>query len=278
MAKSMIAERAEKTIGVEIEFFGVDYRTVVANLQRAGLEVEYKGYTHQVMGGWKLVTDVSVTSTGTGLGRGLELVSPPLKQSEMERQLKIALTTLARIGAKVDKTCGVHVHHAADDLTVQGFKNLYRFYNKYTSEIDSFMANSRRRDTQKAMKANGRPAYCKGISDELMGQVERARSISEMQSLLSDRYFVLNFTSYIKYGTIEFRQHGGSVEFEKVWNWVLITQSMVSYAAKKKEVPAELMASILDGRKSAWYTMKTEIGLHGTELGEYLNERRTKLA
>ena len=66
----------ELKFGIEIEFFGANYITVIEQLRANGIQVaEFAGYTHAVIPKWKITTDCSVTSTGTGLNKGLELVS-----------------------------------------------------------------------------------------------------------------------------------------------------------------------------------------------------------
>lgn len=73
----------ELKFGVEIEFFGANYVTVIEKLRAAGISVaDFSGYTHKVIAQWKVTTDASVTASNTGLYRGLELVSPILYGDE----------------------------------------------------------------------------------------------------------------------------------------------------------------------------------------------------
>ncbi|WP_279236979.1 amidoligase family protein [Heliorestis convoluta] len=45
--------------------------------------------------------------------------------------------------------------------------------------------------------------------------------------ILNSRYLKLNIQSYWTHGTLEFRQHGGSLDGEKVTNWIIFSQSIV---------------------------------------------------
>jgi hypothetical protein len=257
-------KRADKLIGLEIEFFGVHYQTVVTELNNAGVAVSYKGYTHVVThGAWKLVTDVSVTSTGTGAGKGLELVSPPLTMDQMDAQMKIISEVFNRIGAKVDKTCGVHVHHEIDDLNAENVKNIYKLYNKHIETIDGIMPKSRRSESR-----NG---YCKPLDATLINRIENATSIQEIQSIAWDRYYTINFTSYVKYGTVEFRQHSGSYDYTKIMNWIRITQSLVATAKEKKTVKP------LSEKANKTVTFNKEIGIYHTVQGVYIRDRKAEL-
>jgi hypothetical protein len=37
----------------------------------------------------------------------------------------------------------------------------------------------------------------------------------------------VNVTAYTKHGTCEFRQHSGSIEGDKISNWIIITQAIM---------------------------------------------------
>lgn len=265
--QNVVTGRESKRIGIEIEFFNVNYRTVVAAIKRTGVAISYEGYTHTVMEGWKLVTDASVTPTNTGTGRGLELVSPPLTIDQMEDQLQKVLGALNEIGAKVNSTCGVHVHHEIDDLTVDNIKNVYNIYSKHQDHINSLMPASRRQS------ATARHGYCKAITSRELELVNQASSIAEIRYAQDGRYRVINFQSYIKYGTIEFRQHAGSTDFVKLFNWIKITQSLIAQAVAKKTVKPLSESA----KKRATEAFNKEVGIEYTVQGLYSRDRKAEI-
>lgn len=257
-------KRENKLIGLEIEFYGVHFQRVVNKLKTAGINVEWMGYTHQTTTGWKLVYDVSVNPTDCGTPRGgLELVSPPLNAEDMERQLKIVTATLDNIGAKVDKTCGVHVHHEIDDLKFKNIQNIYSLYYRHQNGIEEFMPKSRR---------NSR--WCRRLDRDLVEDINNSNSIREIQLKTRDRYKCINFTSYVKYGTIEFRQHSGSTDFDKIWNWIMITQAVVHSAKEygNKTIKLDLPASYNETMQ-----FNKESGIFKTQLGVYMRDRKREL-
>lgn len=256
--------REDRTMGIEIEFFGVHRNTVVNALRNAGIDVAWEGYTHRTARHWKLVYDSSVTAQGTGIGFGLELVSPPLNETEMTRQLKIVCKVLDQIGAKVDRTCGLHVHHHIDDFTVANVKNIYKLYEKHQLAIEAILPKSRRG----AMN----PRYCKGIDRAVMRRVLYSDTIQEISRSL-DRYYTINMQSYVKYGTVEFRQHSGTIDFTKIMNWIKITQAIVATAKRKKDIKPLSESA----KKSAWtreIAMIKELGLSETEQSAYFIDRK----
>lgn len=51
-----------------------------------------------------------------------------------------------------------------------------------------------------------------------------------------NRYKKVNLKSYFRHGTVEFRQHSGTIEYTKISNWVLFLHSLVAYNQKGKLV------------------------------------------
>lgn len=219
----MIKVKRNMKFGVEIEFFGITRRAAHDALARAGLSVEVEDYNHVRRGWWKLTTDGSVNRDGchNDRGGGNELVSPPLLGKEGLEELKLACKVLQEAGAKVDRTCGIHVHHDASGLDVRAIKNIYKLYKKFEHAIDYMMPKSRRDNNNQ---------YCGSVTDNEMAGIERATCINDIVHLCWDRYRKVNIQSYPRHGTIEFRQHSGSTDAEKIANWVLITHKIVEKA------------------------------------------------
>ena len=216
----------ELKFGIEIEFFGANYITVIEQLRANGIQVaEFIGYTHAVIPKWKITTDCSVTSTGTGLNKGLELVSPILYGDEGLDELEKVYTVLNECGAKVDKTCGTHVHFDIADYTVQDMVSFLNLYYKEHTLIDFLLPPSRRNNT-----------YCTQIKkleiDKMNNRFENGtlEGIRDIANILWTRYRTVNLQSYVKYGTIEFRQHGGTTEFEKIEAWIILMYQMLEAA------------------------------------------------
>lgn len=261
--KNYESQRKEKLVGLEIEFFGVDKDTVVAKLNEAGIGCSYMGYTHRTVQSWKLVSDVSVNGQGTGIGRGLELVSPPLTIAKMEKDLKTVTTVLNELGAKVDRSCGIHVHHEIDDLNAKHIKNIFATYYRHQNMISEMMPKSRR---------NGH--YCQDLTRNEVERILSQDTIRDIQYTACARYRVINFTSYVKYGTVEFRQHGGSTDFEKIFNWILITQAIVASSKAKgnRNIGLDLPQSY-----NPTMQFNKEIGVFKTVQGAYTRDRKREL-
>ena len=282
MAKNELRLTRELKFGIELEVTTTRRRlTIVKRLEEAGIAVEGGiEFGHQVVAKWKVVTDSSIE------GRGFEIVSPPLKGMEALDEVETVCKVLNDLGATVNKSCGFHVHHEAKDLSKKQIENVYKIYDKYeVNVIDKLLPMSRR------IGGNGRK-WCKPVG-EILPLILECENIAEMMEhrqigggRMSNghyahcRYRSVNFRSYVAYGTLEFRHHSGTIEFDKIKNWVLLTHKILDAGKNKKDIKP-----VSDKRMVKWeqevrhssYDFYMELGINGTELSEYLGKRRKAL-
>lgn len=215
-----------RTFGIEIEGISPVSKDILAHrLQQAGVRCQYEGYNHRLRNYWKIVTDASISEDRGTIG--FELVSPPLRGVEGLEEIRKVCEALQQIGCRVNRSCGLHVHHDASDYTVEAFKNLYAIYIRFEAAIDELVSESRR---------GQRNGYCGSLGGET--SLERVKNVREMYdltwSVFPSRYVKLNCQSYEVHGTVEFRQHQGTMDGEKIVAWVVFTQMMVERAVAGK--------------------------------------------
>ena len=213
-----------RTFGIEIEGLSPLTRNDLArSLETFGIRCVHEGYNHRRRNHWKIVTDGSICEDRGTVG--FELVSPPLRGVEGLEEIRKVCEALQQIGCRVNRSCGLHVHHDASDYTVESFKNLYAIYIRFETAIDELVSESRRGHQNR---------FCMGFRDTRL--LETLKNVKCMDELLSDvfpsRYVKLNCHSYVVHGTIEFRQHQGTMDGEKIANWVVLTQMMVDRAVE----------------------------------------------
>lgn len=216
-----IENAIDRSFGVEIEFFNADHYELVDALAARGITCELEGYNHHTRSHWKIVSDASVSGYN-----GAELVSPVLHGSEGMAQLEKVCEALEEVGAKVNKSCGLHVHLGIGDLQLQAVKNLVVNYNSNRSLIDAFMAPSRRVNYY----GSGGYRYCEIHSNGEIACVLRANDMYEMVEAQASRYRAVNLDAYTRHGTVEFRQHQGTIEFVKISNWIYLVMALVREA------------------------------------------------
>lgn len=217
----------KRTFGVEIEFYGTTVSELKEELKAQNIKAVFEGYTHTTTSHWKIVTDASVTSTGTGRTVGLEIVSPVLCGLDGIVQLQKVCEALNKAGAKVDRTCGLHIHLDARDLELKDWKNIIIFYYNYQDAIDMLLPKSRR---------GTRNSYCKRRSESELRDIQKAKTIDGLMSATWDRYKGVNTQSYLRHGTIEFRQHSGTIEFEKIVEWLQFCLAVINKCKSLKSL------------------------------------------
>ena len=208
----MFANLPTRRFGVEIEFVGVTPAVAVAAIVAAGVVCREESYNHDTRPTWKVVRDGSLAvSPGMPYNACGELVSPPLSGVEGVEQVRTVLRALASCGATVNRSCGLHVHVDAGDLNPSQIGRIMRRYATFQGQIDGFMPASRR---------NSR--WARRLDETVIGTVEAYTSPSEMRRSAGylDRYYAINAAAFARHGTVEFRQHSGSVNAGKVARWV----------------------------------------------------------
>lgn len=144
---------------------------------------------------------------------------------------------LAEIGADVNRTCGLHVHFDCRNLTRM---KVLVAGNKIAQTVPALrmLLPKSRRESQ----------YCKLDINGIDGDGER--------------YAFVNMHAWEKYKTIEVRGHGGTVEAEKIINWVKLLKTIMT--AKKAKTQIEMVSELVN-------TFKFE-----PEVKEYILKRYEK--
>lgn len=204
------------TFGVEIECLMMRSR-FIERARDNRMQYEYQGYNHtDNRTFYKLVSDSSIHGDNP-----IECVSPILEGNDNGfESLKNCCKTLNEADAKVNRSTGLHVHIGASGMTDKWFLNIFKNYQKLESIIDTFMAPSRRRDKN---------TFCKSLQGYNFDYA--CNTIADLQRKLSSRYYKVNPMSINRHGTIEFRQHQGTTDYEKISNWVRFCAKLVEWSS-----------------------------------------------
>jgi hypothetical protein len=197
--------------GIEIEMYNVDSSIVAYQLTSAGIPCNVEGYNHTTRGHWKIVGDGSISGQGA-----CELVSPVLNGADGLAQIDRVCMVLEANNAKVNRSCGLHVHHDANGFTADSLKKVIKTYARIEKMVDGFMPVSRR---------GSRSYYAKSVIG-----IDYDRHIEDGGTEGGSRYYKVNCQSFYRHGTVEFRQHSGTVDADKIKNWVLFTALVVEKA------------------------------------------------
>ena len=221
-----------RKFGIEIEAYNVDKTALARALNAAGILCAVEGYNHQTRGYWKIVSDCSLQGNQT-----FELVSPILEGDNGLMQVEIVCQVLKTLNAKVNTSCGLHVHIDARDIDVNGLKRVSKMWMKYESCFDAIVTPSRRNN------AFAKGLRCKFVNlDAAFAAIDATQTRAGIAYAMNrdgcstSRYHKLNLESLQRHGTIEFRQHQGTVDGIKITSWVKLVGGFVESAIKAKTI------------------------------------------
>lgn len=202
------------TFGVECETYNVIRDELIREVGQRNIAIQSEGYNHRDNNHYyKIVSDASIQGAN-----GQEVVSPILKGKKGLDSLKMVCEALNVIGAKVNRSTGLHIHFDASKISDLHFVKIFKNYQKLESVIDSFMPNSRR-----GMNNN----YCKSIQGLDYGS---CRTKSDVIETNGTRYRKVNAHSYLSHKTVEFRQHSGTTDYEKISNWINFLRKLIQFS------------------------------------------------
>jgi hypothetical protein len=202
--------------GIEIECKGITMAAASAALGDVGIPCVIQGYNHHANTNWKIVPDGSVYG-------GFEVVSPKLSGNDGLSQVRKVSEALIRAGARIERDCGFHVHVDALDLNSFTLYNIVKRYAAAENQIDAFMPASRRGNSN---------SYCRTAANFLSLIHWPANGAVTPRDLLrrltqDDRYHKVNLMAYLRHGTVEFRQHSGTINANKMIPWIIFCVNFV---------------------------------------------------
>lgn len=241
----------DQKFGIELEMTGLT-REKAAKVLRNALEANGCGpaafYRHggaydawHVTDGrgrtWKLVRDSSIAIEG---GEAVELVTPVLGWADIPL-LQACIRALRKAGARVNETCGLHIHVDASPHTAQTLQNLIRIWAAKEQLIFQALR----------VPATRRDRYCKPIEARVRDGA-RSRKLKDMADLHQlwygvdawnrpqanhyhhTRYHALNLHSVWFRGTIEFRCFNATLHAGEVKAYIQFCLAVSAQALRQK--------------------------------------------
>lgn len=251
--------------GVEIEFIRPSNVSKQNICDALIVNCRVEPYNHITSSQWKIVTDSSVHSNDSQARRGLvgdnEIVSPILYGENGFSQLRNILDTLNTLGCEVNYSCGIHIHHDVTSKMVEGKKqsqkflaNLVKFVAKYEHLIYKLVSPSRLDDrcystpVRKEFLGYGLDVsvakrdvelMIKKLKDDCVRKYSYGNDINRNQTypyVQDSRGCGLNLQNVWTRGSVEFRYHNGSLNFDKIVSWIVLTQAIVNTVEETNSV------------------------------------------
>tara|TARA_B100001063_G_scaffold238481_1_gene260709 strand:+ start:2267 stop:3697 length:1431 start_codon:yes stop_codon:yes gene_type:complete len=205
-----------------------------------GVELEtcndFNGYTGNL--NLKAVDDGSIS--------GLEYVSGVLHGNKGVHELKNICEHISDSGGLVDRSCGVHVHIGGAIFNRRFSIMLLRLSYAIQSDVFKMFPSSRQDNSYcKFLPSHVNEIDFHNYKDKL-GKFLTGYAINKDYNKKkyhpgghynSQRYSWVNMTNYSTTtgtNTVEFRPHGGTTDFDKIYNWLLVCMSMVRFTENQQ--------------------------------------------
>ena len=252
-------ERKEQTYGYELEVIKTAHQLrrrqpqpcELSRRSRQGWDAYFEGYHHNTRTYTKPVTDSSPAQVAWKSCR-----RPPTTR----RRRWLSTVAADSQAVKIDRSCGVHLHiglkkpdeswgdegvYDWDTARLIGTK-VSVIYTAMQEAINTIVPRSRHHQSYTRPNRDLVEQAHQSIVVRGEEQSPALWAYQLYEYARETRYFHVNLTSLIQYGTIEFRQHAGSINPVKLDAWAQLMSAIVARAATIR-IPE--MHSLL----KAWY-------------------------
>ena len=272
-------DQARKTtIGIEVEFNGIDRLTAIKAVEKAvngtrvinGDGTIYDCHITQDAQGrkWTVMRDGSIAGPDY---QKCELVTPVLTYEEDIATFQEVIRELRHAGAKAHTSCGIHIHIGKDGHTPATLRNLVNLFSqridlvyKALDVLPSRQVEWCKRfegDFVKKLNAN-KPKTMQAFEDAWYGAYpDGPRSRHYHKS----RYHALNLHSLFNssHHTIEMRLFNSTLHAGKIKAYIVLALAMNQQALDCKSISPRPVYS--DNNKFAMRTWMNRMGLIGEE-------------
>ena len=277
----------KQNYGIKIEMTGLTREAAAKALANYfGTNPRYKGGVYgtwevpDAQGKtWKLVSDASIhQEKKTGRGKyekvyhgkdySVEMVSPVLTYEELPK-LQEAVRQVRHAGAKVNGSCGIHIHIDGANHTAKSLRNVLGIM--YAKEDLLFKA---------LQVQESRVHYCKKSRLDILTEARAEKNLTmdrigeiwyrtkdwqphAHQHYDDSRYHALNLHAMFSKGTVEFRLFNSTLHAGEIKAYVNLCLAISAQAIRQKST--QLTKTTSDNEKFTFRTWLLRLGLNGDE-------------
>ncbi len=269
----------KQRFGIEVEFTGITRATAIKEVAKViGGYTTYDGGTYNSYSArsedgrkWKVVSDASVQpedSRGGYAGNEYkcELVSPICTYEDIETVQEI-IRAIRRAGARVNDSCGIHIHIDASEHTARSLRNIANIMA--SKETLLFKALEVREE-----RAN---RWCKKVDNSLLNILSKSqpKTLAEVKRIWykgidgshqhyhESRYHALNLHSVWQKGTVELRMFNSTLHAGKIKAYIQLALAISNQAKVQK--CASSKETVSTNPKFTFRTWLIRLGLNGAE-------------
>jgi hypothetical protein len=246
-----------------------------------GVEVETSGGYVPTSEG----NDLNVSAVNDGSISGKEYVTGVLVGDSGLSMLKKVCDTVQE-NCEIDSQCGIHVHIGGATFNRRFTIMATHLGLMLQDEVFDMMPPSRKRSTYcKPIPTKHKEMTFKNYKEHLADLIYSSCTLdadnnkkTRLGRYPSKRYTWLNMVGYSQangHNTIEFRNHGASMNYEKIRNWTLICMAFVNFVENNQRRIWE--ARNLPGGITLDEVLHSALGDNlGGQVSRYVNSRKDK--
>ena len=276
----------DQCFGVEVEMTGITRQQAAQALaEYFGTIPHHYGYTYDTWKvkdtegkEWKLMSDSSIHAECRVDGGyeptddtdyRVEMVTPKLTYAELPK-FQECVRRVRRAGAKVNSSCGIHVHVDASNHNRQSLKNLIGImYSKEDILFKALQVNEARAER-----------WCKKVREPMLQQARKLSSdettdltqleriwyegdVSNTEHYNWTRYHALNLHSVFYRGTVEWRCFNSTLHAGKIAAYVNLCLAISAQAIAQRSTVMRKTRS--DNELFTFRVWLVRLGLNGDE-------------
>lgn len=246
----------DQAFGLELEFTGITRRRAaqaIAEVINGNQHYDYTGGTYKkcevkAADGRKWIVEYDSSIDTTGGGEECEFVTPKCTYEDIET-VQECIRALRKAGAKVNSSCGMHIHVDGSNHDAKSIKNLAFTFRAKEDLIFKAVAPTRSNNF-----------YCQPIDDTLVDNIKKIKKLDtaslkeswystytdhygrdETAHYHNSRYHALNLHSLWYRGSIEFRLFNATLHAGEFRAYVNLCLAMSAAAINAKRASAEVL-------------------------------------
>lgn len=278
----------KQNFGIEIEMTGITkdkaQKTVAKVLESTNTGRRQSYDNHYVIDRsgreWKCENDGSIRTTlsnGSPIGShryAVELVSPILTYNDIPKLQEI-IRALKAAGARVNDSCGIHIHIDGANHSAGSLYNLTELFVERQDLIYDALDNNARahrwcrkmsaglRDEMKKVRtsiADTERVWYSNANDGYSGTIDHSH-------YNSTRYHGLNLHAFFSKGTVEFRLFNSTLHAGKIKAYIQFCLALSGWAISTKRVYFKDLTGATEMKKvdTMRAFLKNRLGLEGDE-------------
>jgi hypothetical protein len=206
------------TFGIEIECLVPESAPINAGWYHSGNSLYDAGFP----GGWNAQRDGSVQTLGRMGMKAVEIVSPVLQGRDGIEQVKAVAKILNEMGARVNRTCGFHIHVGLESVAGKRYADQAAWIGRLlyqTAAHEKAMYASTGTRSREQGNFCGSIKQRKQLASGLLGIKAESRGRSGLANAAStSRYASVNLTNILNPSkcTVEFRFAAGTTDWKKM--------------------------------------------------------------